>query len=275
MHTWHDPQFASQYETYDADQPQGYNIAAGLHSECAEELAQVASNDETIPSEDQYRTHSSDSTLEPSEAGIRSVPSQQGLGSTVSQIETDQYVSKLGPDELKALVPNQTCHCATCLLGYREKSHPGLQWAPRDEAPAWTARTLSCRVTGCQWTTKVELILPPETTNFGKLSLHERYERESHYGKPGEWRCREIDCKFVTKRWNDFLRHSTSKHCIKPRDLKCPFLECKYHHVDFSRKDKLRSHVDKAHKGISRPGKPSQTIKPKTNDYAEMEQLRT
>ena len=270
MHTWHNLQLASQYQTYDADQPQGYNIAAGLESECAEDLAQVPPNNETIPSEDQDRSHGSTITLEPSEIGIDSFPSQQVLVSTVSQTETDRDVSKLGPDELKVLLPNQACHCVTCLKSY-EGSHDELKWHSRDEAPAWIARTLSCRVTGCQWTTKDEdgPHWFSRRTNFGKLLYHEACSRRGyHYGKPGEWRCREIDCKFVTKRWNDFLRHSTSKHCIKPRDLKCPFLECKYHHIDFSRKDKLKSHVDKVHKGTPLPGKSNQTIKPKAKDHA-------
>ena len=268
MYAWHDPQLASQHETYSADQSQGYDIAGCVHSDFTQDLAQVTSNDGTNPSEDQYRTHSSANTPKPSEARISSVPSQQVLGSTVSQTETNLDVSKLDPDELKVLVPDQTCHCATCLDGHR-LSHNELRWCPRDEAPAWTARTFSCRVTGCQWTTKDESHWEEKRTNFGKLLNHEGYsERGHHYGKPGEWRCPEVGCKFVTKRWKDFLRHSTSKHCIKPKDLKCPFLECKYHHIDFSRKDKLKSHVDKVHKGTHHPGKPNQTIKPKPEDHA-------
>ncbi|KAM0799633.1 hypothetical protein BDR22DRAFT_890213 [Usnea florida] len=265
MHAWHNPPIASQYEIYDADGSQGYDIAGCVRSECAEDLPQVAPNDETIPSEDQYRTQSSAGNLEPSEAGINSFSSQQVLGSIVSQTETDREVSKLGPDELKVLVPDQACHCATCLDGYT-LSHHELRWALKDEAPAWTARTLSCRVTGCQWTTKDEptiLIL----TNFGLLIRHEG-QRERHHDKGGKWRCLEAGCKVVTKRWMDLLRHTTSKHCIKPRDLKCPVLECKYHHVDFSRKDKLKSHVEKVHKGVPQPAKRNQAIKPKVKDHA-------
>ena len=267
MHAWHDPQLASQYETYDADQSQGYDITGCVHPGYAQDLAQVASNDETIPSEDQCRTHSSAGTLEPSEAGIGSVASQQVLGSTVSQTETDLDVSKLGPEELKVLVPDQTCRCAACLSA-NETPHPELRFALRGQASMWIGRTLSCRVTGCQWTTKDEPRLYWTLNLYEALHHHEAFGRAEHYGKSGEWRCREIDCKFVTKRWNDFLRHSTSKHCIKPRDLKCPFLECKYHHVDFSRKDKLKSHVEKVHKGIPHPAKPIQAIKPKVTDHA-------
>lgn len=261
MHAWHNPPLASQYETYDADGLQGHDIAGCVHSDCAEILAQVAPNDETIASKDQYQTHGSTSTLEPSEAGINSVPSQQVLGSAVSQTKTDRDVSKLGPDELKVLLPDQACRCATCLDGYRP--HRELL---RDE---WTAQVLSCRVTGCQWTTKGEPHAYANDNNFVKLLSHEGYfGRNGHYGKPGEWRCREVGCKLVTKRWDDFLRHSTSKHCIKPKDLKCPFLECKYHHIGFTRKDKLKSHVDKVHKGNPHTGKQNQAIKPKVKDHA-------
>ena len=268
MNAWHNPPLASQYEIYDADGSQGYDVAGCVHSECAEDLAQVAPKDETIPSEDQYRTQSSAGNLELSEAGINSIPSQQVLGSTVSQTETDREVSKLGPDELRVLIPDQTCHCATCLRGYTH-SHPELRLTSGNETPAWTARKLSCRVTGCQWTSKDQSYSILGYTNFGMLLRHEGYcGRAEHYGKPGEWRCREIDCKFVTKRWNDFLRHSTSKHCIKPRDLKCPVLECRYHHVDFSRKDKLKSHVEKVHRGNPQSAKPNQAIKPKVQDHA-------
>ena len=265
---WHDPPLTSQYETYDADGSQGYDIAGCVHSECAEDLSQVAPNDETIPSEDQYRTQSSAGDLELSEAGINSIPSQQVLGSTVSQTETDREVSKLGPDELKVLVPEQACHCVTCLNSYRH-SRDDLRRVAGSEAPAWTARTLSCRVIGCQWTTEDESHRYSFRTNFGTLVHHEGYGgRAEHYGKDGEYKCREIDCKCVTQRWEDFLRHSTSKHCIKPKDLKCPFLECKYHLIDFSRKDKLKSHVEKVHKGVSQPAKPNQAIKPKAKDHA-------
>lgn len=248
---------------HDADDSQGYDLAGCVYSDCAKDLPQVAPNDKTIPSEEQYRTQSSVSTLETSEAGIHLDPSQKVLGSAVSKTERDLDVSKKGPDELKVLLPDQTCHCATCLDNYSRD----LSDVIRDGEPGWTAWTLSCRVTGCQWTTKDE---PPywEPTKYEKLRYHETWRgRAEHYGKPGEWRCREMDCKFVTKRWNDLLRHSTAKHCIK-RDLKCPFLECKYHHVDFSRKDKLKSHVEKVHKGIPHPAKPFQAIKPKVKDHA-------
>ena len=264
MHTWHNPPLPSQYETYDADESQRYDITGCVHSDCADNLAQVAPNVETIANEDKYPTQSSAGTLEPSEAGIDSVPSQQVLGSAVTQTETNRNVSKLGPDELKVLLPEHACTCATCLQGSR-------RWwdvkPTEDQVLALTGRILSCRVTGCQWTTGSHTVRLRD--NYSDLLFHEgRLGRKDHYGKRGEWRCREIGCKFVTKRWEDFLRHSTSKHCIKPRDLKCPVVECKYHHIDFSRKDKLKSHVDKVHKGTPRPGKSNQSIKPKAKDHA-------
>ena len=265
MHAWHDSQLASQYETYDADQLQGYSITPGLHSECAEDLTQVASNDEAITSTDHYRTHANTSTLEPSEVGVNPVPSPQVLGLAVSHTETYRDVSQLDPDELRALLPEQACHCATCLVGYDNWKTRSELW--RNGSPVLTGRTLSCRVTGCQWTT--ESHTSPHHNDVPELLIHEGFSgREEHYGEPGEYKCREAGCKRVTKRWEDFLRHSTSKHCIKPKDLKCPFLECKYHHIDFSRKDKLKSHVDKVHKGTHHSREANQAIKPKVKDHA-------
>ena len=265
MHGWHNPPLASQYEIYDTDGSQGHDIARCVHSDCAEDLAQVAPNDETIASKDQYQTHGNTSTLKPSESGYNPFPSQQVLGSAVFQTETDRDVSKLDPDELKILLPEQACHCATCLSSY-------APFRPRDSFqdgdPAWTAWILSCRVTGCQWTTE-DRLGPWLSDNFRNLNHHEGWGgREGHYGKPGKWRCREIGCKFVTKRWTDFKRHASTQHCIKPKDLKCPVPSCKYHLIDFSRKDKLKSHVDKAHKGNPHPGKQNQAIKPKVKDHA-------
>ncbi|KAL9138609.1 MAG: hypothetical protein Q9175_000182 [Cornicularia normoerica] len=220
MHAWHNQQLASQHSFYNADDLQEYNIAGRIHSNREGDLARVDFNNDTIST------------------------------------ETGRDVSTLGSQELKTLVSEQVCTCATCLDWYPSGSY-SLPKGHRN----WSFPTFACRVTGCQWTTKEDV---DDLNMLHKLLKHESYwGRQDHYGKPGDYRCREVGCKFVTKRWTDFKRHSSSKHCIKPTNFECPVLGCKYHHIGFSRKDKLKSHVDNVHKGYSQPGKPNQAIKPK------------
>lgn len=259
MREWHDQQLASQHSFYIADESQGYNVAGHLDRE--EDLSLVALQDDTIASQDQYQHHGSTSNLEMSEAGINPVPPPQAPGSTVSLTETGQEVPTQDFHELETLVPDQVCTCAACLHGYRCPGHLyGLGGHPER-----ISRTFACRVTGCQWTTK-DLPQYKYWSNLERLHRHEH--NCPHYGKSGNWRCPETGCKFVTKRWNDLKRHSSSKHCIKPKTFECPILSCKYHQIGFTRKDKLKSHCQNVHAGMLQPGKPNQAIKPKANGSA-------
>lgn len=115
--------------------------------------------------------------------------------------------------------------------------------------------TYQCRYPGCQ-----------EKEHFHEITDHER----SHFRVEGRYSCEEGHCPFATKRWSDFRRHTSSKHCTRPaKQFPCPVLWCKYSGSNgFARKDKLNSHFKTVHGGMTMPGKANQFIKPKANGGA-------
>ena len=259
-HEWHHQQLASRHNSYKADESQGYNTAQLSLLGHEEDLNSLAHEYEPIASQDQYRHHGSTSNLETSEAGFDPATPEQAPSSIVSPIETgpDAFTQKV--HDLGVLFPDQICTCVPCLAENNLTISFCKKWS--DEHPELRSSTFGCRVAGCQWTTK-------SASAFGTLFIPSAHEiKKSHYGKPGSWRCVEANCKFITKRFGDLKRHCSSKHCIKPKKLKCPVLSCRYHQDGFARKDKLDSHYQKAHGGKSQPGKPNQAIKPKIGERA-------
>lgn len=263
MQVWQNQHFVNQRNAYNLDQLYEYDISERTHSGRDGALTLAALKNDTTASKDQDRRHGSMSNLETSEDDSP-VPSQQALGSVVSQGETGRDVPTQDSQELKSLVPDQVCTCAACLWSYwcpshlkRESGHP--------ERLSWK---FGCRITGCQWTTDSAPQVVGGVNALQHLLWHEK--KRSHYGKPGDgdFRCLETGCKFVTKRFNDLKRHSSSKHCIKPQIFKCAVLDCKYHETGFARKDKRKSHYQNVHQGKPQPGKANQAIKPKVKDGA-------
>ena len=220
----------------------------------------MALKNDTVASQDRDRHHGSRSDLETSEDEYSPVPSEQALGSAASQIDTGRDVSTQDSPELKNLLPDQVCTCAACLIGYQCPDHL-MRVDGHPERLSWT---FGCRITGCQWKAYDNHNI--YVCGLFWLFWHEK-ERE-HYGKPGNYRCRETDCKCVTKRFSDLKRHYSSTHCIKRQNFKCPILDCKYHEIGFARKDKLKRHCQTVHEGKPQPGKANQPIKPKAKDNA-------
>ena len=178
---------------------------------------------------------------------------------TNSESKTVPGVATQGVHILKALAPDEVCTCATCLHERGWHARPQSLFEHPERPPL----NLGCRVTGCEWTTGVQ----SNKTFSDSLDAIYRHESEIfHYGKPGSYKCREVDCKFTTKRLSDLKRHCSSKHCINPQNFRCPDLSCKYHQIGFARKDKLNDHYQKAHEGRYHPGKPNRVIKPKVGD---------
>lgn len=203
----------------------------------------------------------STSNLETSETVFDPVQPQQAPGLGISSAKTGSDVSTQQFDDPRALVPDQVCTCAACLDGY----HCPFYLRGRDVHPDCSSWVFGCRHAGCEWNTK-DCYSIIHWNGLQKLLNHET--NRSHYGKPGDYRCREIDCKFNTKRFRDLMRHSSSKHCINPKSFECPVISCKYHQQGFTRKDKLKDHFQKVHGGISQPGKSNQAIKPKVGGCA-------
>ncbi len=249
-----DQPLASQRSFYDTDDSQGCNTAGRSRLNHEEESAWATQKNDFIASQDQ---HQHLGNFEASEIEFDPALLQQSPSPIVSQTETEPGVTTQEVSNLGAIIPDQICTCATCLNGYRCPPH--LRW-PNVYPDYLKSRNFGCCVPGCEVTTRDF----KEGSCSSKLVWLFRHEgKRSHYGKPGSYRCREINCKFVTKRWSDFKRHSSSIHCIKPKDLGCPDPSCKYHQIDFSRKDKLKSHCEKVHGGMFQPAKPNQAIAPK------------
>lgn len=82
---------------------------------------------------------------------------------------------------------------------------------------------------------------------FFRYEYHDKYKL--YYGKAGDHRCRETNCKFISRRPADLLRHTRSRHCRNPERFRCSVLGCIYHQIGFARKDNLNSHYQKIHKG--------------------------
>ena len=260
MHEWHHQQLASRHNCYNADESQGYSTAQLSLLGHEEDLNSLAHEYEPIASQDQYGHLVSTRNLETSEAGFDHATPEQAPSSIVSPIETgpDAFTQKV--QDLGFVFPDQICTCVTCL---EENSFHNAYLKLYDEHPEWISWYFGCRVTGCQW------IVKNDGKAYNDLFTVWCHEREkSHYGKLGSWRCVEANCKFITKRFGDLKRHCSSKHCIKPKKLKCPVLSCRYHQDGFARKVKLDSHYQKAHGGKSQPGKPNQAIKPKIGERA-------
>lgn len=247
-------------EFHQINNPQGYTAAGRNQSDCEGYSASVAPQNDMIASQSQYQHLGSTSNLETSEAEYDPAPPQQVLIPVTSSAKTGPDVTTPRFDDPRTLVPDQVCTCAACLHSYRCPLH---LWGP-DVHPDCQSWVFRCRHAGCKWDTKWDtkhFFIRPYWSKLVKLYDHEK--QRSHHGKPGNYECSEIDCKYTTKRWRDLLRHASSKHCINPKSFECPVLTCKYHQQGFSRKDKRTSHYQKVHGGISHTSKPNQAIMPK------------
>lgn len=261
MHTWHNQQFAGHHSSHNTTPSEEHNIYGSPSSELLEVPPPATLNYDTNGTQAQDQHHGNMNSLETSEARFNPFPPQEAPGFSVSPTETGRDASTQGFKESEALESDQVCTCATCLT--HSPYPPSTR--PLDEQSERLSRTFGCRVTGCQWTTKDDARVGP--SDLQKLYFHQMNGRGDHYGRPGDYRCPEAGCKSVTKRWSDFMRHS-SKHCIKPQKFVCPVLDCNYHHIGFTRKDKLKSHYQNVHAGRLQPGKPNQAIRPKANGSA-------
>ena len=259
MHAWHSQQLTGHHSFENTTATLEHDVYGSPSSELPEVPPPVTLNYDTIATQVQDQHHGNMNSLETSEARFNPISPQEAPGFSVSLTETGRDASTQNSNELEA----QVCTCAACLTssGWRSQYRRELYRHP--ERSSWTLR---CRVTGCQWTTKGDAKMNPN--DLYKRYYHEQSQRGDHYGRPGDYRCPEAGCKSVTKRWSDFMRHSSSKHCIEPKNFECPILDCKYHHIGFTRKDKLKSHHQNVHAGRLQPGKPNQAIKPKANGSA-------
>ena len=261
MQTWHNQRSVCQSGLQNADESQEHDIAGRTHFDREDGSTRLALRDEPIKIPDQYRHHGRLSNFETLEAASNPVSSQQAPSSISGLNETELDISMHEPHTVETLVPDQICTCTACLDGYRYRGY--REWL--DAHPEMRSWIFGCRVTGCEWTTAKSL-MPRYFDKIKWVLLHER--SRDHYGERGDYRCREIGCKYVTKRWTDFKRHASSKHCIRPKKFTCPVVTCNYHDIGFARNDKLNSHFQNVHGGMLQPGKANKAVKPKDKDCA-------
>ena len=105
------------------------------------------------------------------------------------------------------------------------------------------------------------------------LPMHERTHYQRGPAKPRPpFSCLVEDCRFSSKRWSDFIRHTSTKHCNDPTKFACSVFGCKHNGEGngFTRKDKLLDHFKSMHKGQKMQGKAVRALKPApASSYAE------
>ncbi len=121
------------------------------------------------------------------------------------------------------------CECLSCL---HFGEYPGPYYFNGD--------TTACRVPGCVKT-------------FAGFDVDRRpWHERDHFLEDRKYMCNSSGCKRSFKRWDDLVRHTSSRHCLNPKRLPCPEIGCKYSGGNgFVRKDKLKSHY-KTHEGKPR-----------------------
>ena len=94
------------------------------------------------------------------------------------------------------------------------------------------------------------------------IGWHEKSHYKQYWKSP--FCCPVTNCRFSTKRWPDLCRHTTAKHCNNPAKFECSVIGCKYHGEGngFTRKDKLRDHCRKMHRGQVVPRQVVRTLEP-------------
>lgn len=146
-----------------------------------------------------------------------------------------------GDDRAYALAyaKEYTCIACLCLRRYQRLSD-----LDDSTVPKWYY--YSCRIPGCSY----KEICCTGRDRTHKLSYLSKHEKD-HFGQPGHFVCPVDHCGFVTKRWSDLRRHTSTIHCTKAKKFPCSVTWCKYTGEDgFTRRDKLTSHFNNVHKGV-------------------------
>ena len=160
-------------------------------------------------------------------------------------------------------IPKCDCICCTGL-----GTNKNLHWTFDTPKFRHSLSKAICRYIGCAYK-KDEIRYPgggkrilDSLKNADALMLAEH--EQSHFGKRGQYCCREEGCSATTKKFSDLRRHYRGSHCINAQKFPCTMIGCKYGGDNgFTRKDKLKSHYRNAHQGKLIPGKYNQPIKMK------------
>ena len=123
------------------------------------------------------------------------------------------------------------------------------------------SRLYCCQMFDCLYTI-CDVWKPPG------IGLTTRRHVLSHFGKSGEYRCKERYCLSRNKTFRrpaELERHYAGAHCKNATKYHCHVLGCKYHdHLSFPRKDKLNDHIRNMQSGYVLPGRGLRKLKAKS-----------
>lgn len=134
--------------------------------------------------------------------------------------------------------------------------------APGDSRWAWLLSVTDLQSSSCTCLCCVLKDIRPEVDS-GLLMGPTTIIRESYFTS-GLYRCDSHGCSHKSKRWADLQRHVSSSHCSKPAPYPCAFPGCQRGGGNgFPRKDKLKSHFEKVHRGRGIPPRHPRALAPK------------
>ena len=134
--------------------------------------------------------------------------------------------------------------------------------APGDSRWAWLLFVTDVQSSSC---TCVCCVMKDIKPKMGGLLRYDSLDhiRESYFTS-GLYRCDSHGCSYKSKRWPDFQRHVVSRHCSRPASYPCSFPGCERGGGNgFPRKDKLKSHFEKVHRGRGIPPRQPRALAPK------------
>lgn len=78
------------------------------------------------------------------------------------------------------------------------------------------------------------------------------------------YHCDAPGCFHKSKRFGDLERHISTSHCLNAKKFPCSYLGCERGGDNgFPRKDKLKDHFEKVHRGVGIPPKQPRTLAPR------------
>ena len=135
--------------------------------------------------------------------------------------------------------------------------------APGDSRWAWLLSVTDLQSSSCTCLCCVlKDIRPAVDSELLGYSTTSRI-RQSYFAS-GLYRCDSHGCSHKSRRWPDLQRHVSSSHCSKPAPYPCSFPGCQRGGGNgFPRKDKLKSHFEKVHRGRGIPPRHPRALAPK------------
>ena len=135
--------------------------------------------------------------------------------------------------------------------------------APDDSRLAWLLFVTDLQSSSCTCVCCVMKDIKP-AVDRGLLSYKTTSHMREWYFTSGLYRCDSHGCSHKSKRWADLQRHVSSSHCSKPALYPCAFPGCQRGGGNgFPRKDKLKSHFEKVHRGRGIPPRQPRALAPK------------